>query len=184
MKKTYASALILLCSLVMVGCDTFRDTLGLTHRSPNEWNTNEPNPTLILPPNFEQRPKLPPPTPGAPNPHAVSETERAQKAVLGSKQPAETSSIPASKSERAIVDKASEDQSITPNIREKLDEEFQTDSSVSNRLIEKIKTWKKTAANNLSLSKTEEEKADEKTDEDADSSDENYSNTNDKESIP
>ena len=92
---------LLLNTLVLGGCDSFRNTFGLDHSSPNEWNTAEPSPGLILPPDFSSRPKLPPPTPGAPNPHVVPETVRAQKTVLGEDHTVDHSDS-SSKGEKAI----------------------------------------------------------------------------------
>jgi len=54
--------------------------------------------------------------------------------------------------ETDIVEKASENQEITPDIRKKIDEEAQADSSISGTIIEKIRSWKKEASENLTLS--------------------------------
>jgi hypothetical protein len=152
MNKIYTLTSLLVCSLALGGCDTFRNTFGLDHSSPNEWNTTEPSPGLILPPDFNSRPKLPPPTPGAPNPHAIPETVKAQKTVLGEAHSPDTSPSTA-KGEQDIVEKASENQPITPNIRKIVDEEAQEESTVSGKVISKIRSWKKEAAKNLNLSK-------------------------------
>ncbi len=150
MKKIYISTSVLLCAFVLGGCDTFRNTFGLDHYRPDEWSA-EPSPGLILPPDFAQRPKLPPPAPGVPNPHVVPETVKAQKTVLGEEHSIDTS-LSTAKGERDIIEKASENQPITPNIREVVDEESQTDSTVSSKVISKIRSWKKEAAQNLGLS--------------------------------
>jgi type IV secretory pathway VirB10-like protein len=155
MKKIYTLTYFLLCLLAMGGCDTFRNTFGLDHYSPKEWDTAEPSPGLILPPDFASRPKLPPPNPGAPNPHVIPETVRAQKTVLGDTQPVNTSPS-STKGEQDLLEKASEHQEITPNIRQKVDEEAQADSTISAKIISKIQSWKKEASDNLSLSKTDE----------------------------
>jgi hypothetical protein len=65
--------------------------------------------------------------------------------------PVEPSST--TKGERDIIEKASENQEVTPDIRKKLDEESQTDGTISGTVISKIKSWKKEATENLTLSK-------------------------------
>lgn len=150
-KKSSLTPFLVLTTLLLGGCDSFRNTFGLDHSSPNEWNTTAPSPGLILPPDFANRPKLPPPTPGAPNPHVVPENVKAQKTVLGddySPDPSPSSS----KSENDLLERASENQEVTADIRKKVDEEAQTDSSVSGKVISKIKSWKKEATSNLGMS--------------------------------
>lgn len=156
MNKIYALASALLCPLVLGGCDSFRNTFGLDHYSPDEMETSGPSPSLILPPDFAQRPKLPLPTPGAPNPHEVSASVKAQKTVLGDAPPVETSAS-LGKGEKDVIEKASENQTVTPDIRKKLDEESQSDSTISGKVISKIRSWKKEAADNLTLSKPDKE---------------------------
>ncbi|MGV8949133.1 MAG: DUF3035 domain-containing protein [Candidatus Paracaedibacter sp.] len=152
MNKIYTLTSLLLCSFTLTGCDSFRNAFGLDHYTPNEWDTSAPSPSLILPPDFTQRPQLPPPNPGAPNPHVVPETVRAQKTVLGETH---AGNLPASTvGERDIIEKSSKDQEVTPDIRKKLDEESQSDGTIPNKVISKLKSWKKEAAENLSLSKT------------------------------
>ena len=55
--------------------------------------------------------------------------------------------------EKDVVEKASEKQTATPNIRTIVDEEAQADSTVSGKVINKIQAWKKEASENLGLSK-------------------------------
>lgn len=155
MKKIYTLTCVLLCSLAMGGCDTFRNTFGLDHSSPKEWDTAEPSPGLILPPDFASRPKLPAPNPGAPNPHVIPESVRAQKTVLGEAHSVHTSPS-SSKGEQDLIEKASENQEVTPNIRQKVDEEAQADTTISGKIISRIQSWKKEASDNLSLSKTDD----------------------------
>lgn len=156
MKKIYTLTSILLCPLTLGGCDSVRNAFGLDHSSPKEWDTAEPSPGLIIPPDFDARPKLPPPTPGAPNPHVVPETVRAQKTVFGDTHSVDTSPS-STKGEQDIIDKASENQEVTPDIRKKVDEEAQADGTISNKIISKIQSWKKEASDNLSLSKKEDD---------------------------
>ena len=150
--KKYFLTGILFNALILGGCDSFRNVLGLDHSSPNEWNTAEPSPGLILPPDFASRPKLPLPTPGAPNPHAIPEMAKAQKAILGDDYHID-SARSSSQGEKELIQKASENQEVTADIRKKVDEEAQIDGNVSDKIITQIKNWKKEASDNLTLSR-------------------------------
>lgn len=151
MNPIYIFSASLICALMVGGCDTVRDTFGLNHYRPQEWDAT-PNEGLILPPDFHHRPKLPQPQPGAPSPHAVPETVKAQKTVLGDDSPADTS-VSTKKGEEDVIVKASEQQTVTPNIREVVDEEAKKEESLSEKVITKIKDWKKEAAENLTGTK-------------------------------
>jgi hypothetical protein len=150
MKQVYVLAPSLLTALLLGGCDSFRNTFGLDHSSPNEWNTAEPNPGLILPPDYGSRPKLPPPTPGAPNPHVVPASAKVKKSVLGVSDEGDTPTS-TSDGEQELIEKASENQEITPDIRKKIDEEAQAENNLSDKVISKIRSWKKEASDNLGL---------------------------------
>jgi hypothetical protein len=161
-KKHVIISFLAIASIILSGCDSVRDTFGLNHSAPNEWNTADPNPPLVIPPGLADRPKLPPPNPGAPNPNAVSPEKRAQNSVLGSTPTLDDGSIHSApaKGEKDVVEKASETQEVTPNIRALVDEEAQADSTVSGKIISKIQTWKKEARENLSLSKPKADEED------------------------
>ncbi len=118
---------LLISPLFISGCDTFRNTFGLDHYSPDEMSTAAPSPALIIPPGFNERPLLPPPTPGSPNPHIIPDSVKAKKTVLGDAASQEASAS-TTKGEKDIIEKASENQTVTPNIRSLIDEESQTDS--------------------------------------------------------
>jgi len=150
--KKYFLTGFLLNTLILGGCDSFRNALGLDHSSPNEWNTAEPSPGLILPPDFASRPKLPPPTPGKPNPHAIPETAKAQKTILGDVYHIDSART-STQGEKELIEKASENQEVPADIRKKVDEEAQMDGNVSEKIITQIKNWKKEASENLTLSR-------------------------------
>lgn len=158
MRKVHIALSAALTSVVLGGCDSVRDTFGLSHSAPNEWNTADPNPPLVIPPGLFDRPKLPPPLPGAPNPNTVSPEKRAQSTVLGNTPVAHESSmlISTTEGEKDVIEKASEKQTATPNIRAIVNDEAQTDSTVSDKVIGKIQAWKKEASENLGLSKPKE----------------------------
>jgi hypothetical protein len=136
---------LLLTSLLLGGCDTFRNIFGTDHYEPDAFAVTD-HPPLIMPPDYIVRP----PRPGAERPNAVSATVKAQKTVLGSQ--VSGSSEPATQGEKDILGKASEKQPVTPKIREIVDEESQTDSTVSGTVLNKIQSWKKEASDNLTLS--------------------------------
>ena len=159
MKTTviYKCLVIFQVSLLLGGCDTFRNTLGLDHYSPNEWNTAEPHPGLILPPGFENRPELPLPRPGETNPHIIPQAVRAQKTVLGDDAPTDEAPLN-TEGEKDIVNKASGDQKINSDIRSTVDREARENlqsETVPGSIIARIQSWKKEAANNLRLSGAE-----------------------------
>lgn len=147
--RNFAITSLALASLLLGGCDSIRNTFGLDHYSPNEWDTAGPSPELRLPPNHNERPLLPPPTPGAPNPHAESHTDKVQKTVLGNVQRPQTA--PSSgKSEKSVIEQASENQEITPDIRKKVDEEAQAQDTITEKVKAKIKEATKNLGNTSS----------------------------------
>jgi len=62
--------------LLLPGCTGFRQMIGLDQAGPDEFAVESRAP-LTIPPEFDLRP----PEPGAPRPHAVTSTERAQKVI-------------------------------------------------------------------------------------------------------
>jgi hypothetical protein len=74
--------LLPLCLLMLTGCDTVRDTLGLEHSGPNEFDVATSAP-LSMPPDYNLRP----PEPGAPRPQEVSASDQAQNLLLGNAAP-------------------------------------------------------------------------------------------------
>lgn len=76
-------ALLPLSLVLLTGCDTVRDTLGLEHSAPNEFDVSSSAP-LSMPPDYNLRP----PEPGAARPQEVPADVQAQKTLLGSAAPA------------------------------------------------------------------------------------------------
>lgn len=71
-------ALLPICLLGLTACDTVRDTLGLEHNGPNEFDVATSAP-LSMPPDYNLRP----PEPGAPRPQEVPANIQAQQTLLG-----------------------------------------------------------------------------------------------------
>src|ERR1044072_3060180 len=62
----------------LAGCENTKEMLGLTKRSPDEFQVVSRAP-LTMPPDYSLRP----PTPGAPRPQEGTTTEQAQRIVTG-----------------------------------------------------------------------------------------------------
>ncbi len=91
--------LLPLCLLSLTGCDTVRDTLGLDHSGPNEFDVATSAP-LSMPPDYNLRP----PEPGAARPQDVPADQQAQQTLLGSAAPkAGGSPLVASNGENALL---------------------------------------------------------------------------------
>jgi hypothetical protein len=132
-------AVILACPLILAGCDSTREALGLNKKSPDEFAVVTKAP-LVLPPEFGLRP----PEPGAPRPQDIQARDRAQAALGGrtvtspltSAQRNPTSSVSAG--EAALLQQARAT-SVDPDIRRKVNEDFtqlaERDRSFVDRLI-------------------------------------------------
>jgi len=102
-----ARAYLLAPLLLLAGCDTLSDALGLSRSSPDEFAVVT-EPPLTVPPDFQLRP----PTPGAPRPQQVSPRADAQRALLANEQPA----TQAAGSEAQLLAKAQVERA-DPNIK-------------------------------------------------------------------
>ncbi len=126
--KPLKTLLVLATAIVLVsGCDSVRETLGLTKRSPDEFTVYSRDP-LVMPERFE----LSTPTPGATRLSLNSPRDKALKALLGPK----ASNIPIekpSKGVEAFVREIGADRA-EPNVRSAVNEE-------SARLAVEDKTW-------------------------------------------
>lgn len=132
-------AVILACPLILAGCDSTREALGLNKKSPDEFAVVTKAP-LVLPPEFGLRP----PEPGAPRPQDVQARDRAQAALGGrtatdpltSARRNPTSSTSAG--EAALLQQARAS-NVDPDIRRKVNEDFtqlaERDRSFVDRLI-------------------------------------------------
>jgi hypothetical protein len=146
---TLPLALALLAPAV-AGCSSTKEMLGLTKRSPDEFQVVSRAP-LSMPPDFSLRP----PTPGAPRPQEGTTREQAQEIVTNytgrqttTMQPDQIPSIgegeqtsTESAGESAFLQSASLT-GIDPNIRKLVDEETSADQDASQTFLDDLVFWR------------------------------------------
>jgi|SRR4051794_3641485 hypothetical protein len=146
---TLPLALALLAPAV-AGCSSTKEMLGLTKRSPDEFQVVSRAP-LSMPPDFSLRP----PTPGAPRPQEGTTREQAQEIVTNytgrqttTMQPDQIPSIgegeqtsTESAGESAFLQSASLT-GIDPNIRKLVDEETSADQDASQTFLDDMIFWR------------------------------------------
>ncbi len=130
----------LICLLTLSGCDTFRNTLGLDHYQPDEFQVAGGNPPLSMPPNYNLRP----PSPNTPDSTAQGpnvSTQQAQKTLTGKTAPSTTPVK--DKTSQTLVNEAAGGQAVDPHIREVVDKEAESQPKTS--LDAKLEEIKKNA---------------------------------------
>ena len=134
----------------MAGCSSTKEMLGLTKRSPDEFQVVSRAP-LSMPPDYSLRP----PTPGAPRPQEGTTRDQAQGIVTGyaerstsTLQPDQIPSIgegeqtsTESAGESAFLQSASLT-GIDPNIRKLVDEETSADQDASQSFLDDLVFWR------------------------------------------
>jgi len=132
------------------GCSSTKEMLGLTKRSPDEFQVVSRAP-LSMPPDYSLRP----PTPGAPRPQEGTTTQQAQSIVTGysdrstsTLQPDQIPSIgegeqtsTESAGESALLQSASLT-GIDPTIRKVVDEETAADQDASQTFLDDLVFWR------------------------------------------
>lgn len=141
---------VLAITLLLTGCSSLADDLGIGRNSPDEFAVVD-RPPLSLPPDFT----LKPPQPGAPRPQEIKATQRAEQIILGENTIKADSS--ASESEQALLQLAGADKSM-PNIRNTIDRESAERVTASKRLIDDLLWWKENRAPDTTLIAAEEAK--------------------------
>ena len=133
----------------VAGCSSTKEMLGLTKRSPDEFQVVSRAP-LSMPPDYSLRP----PTPGAPRPQEGTTTQQAQSIVTGNRptstlQPDQIPSVgegdpmaAESAGESAFLQSASMT-GIDPNIRKLVDEETAADQDASQSFLDDLIFWRK-----------------------------------------
>ena len=133
----------------VTGCSSTKEMLGLTKRSPDEFQVVSRAP-LSMPPDYSLRP----PTPGAPRPQEGTTTQQAQSIVTGNyntggMQPDQIPSIgegdqtsTESAGESAFLQSATMT-GIDPNIRKLVDEETSADQDASENFLDDLIFWRK-----------------------------------------
>jgi hypothetical protein len=146
---TLPLALALLAPAV-AGCSSTKEMLGLTKRSPDEFQVVSRAP-LSMPPDYSLRP----PTPGAPRPQEGTTREQAQGIVTGHTDRNLTTMAPdqipsigegeqtstESAGESAFLQSASMT-GIDPNIRKLVDEETTADQDASQTFLDDLIFWR------------------------------------------
>jgi hypothetical protein len=133
----------------LAGCNNTKEMLGLTKRSPDEFQVVSRAP-LSMPPDYSLRP----PTPGAPRPQEGTTREQAESIVTGHQERGTTMSpdqIPSigegeqtateSAGESAFLQSASMT-GIDPNIRKLVDEETAVDVDASQTFLDGLIFWR------------------------------------------
>lgn len=133
----------------LAGCSNTKEMLGLTKRSPDEFQVVSRAP-LSMPPDYSLRP----PTPGAPRPQEGTTTQQAKNIVTGYQQaggglaPDQIPSIgegeqtsTESAGESAFLQSASLT-GIDPNIRKLVDEETTADQDASQSFLDELIFWR------------------------------------------
>jgi hypothetical protein len=133
----------------LAGCSSTKEMLGLTKRSPDEFQVVSRAP-LSMPPDYSLRP----PTPGAPRPQEGTTTQQAKNIVTGYQQaggglaPDQIPSIgegeqtsTESAGESAFLQSASLT-GIDPNIRKLVDEETTADQDASQSFLDELIFWR------------------------------------------
>jgi hypothetical protein len=134
----------------LAGCSSTKEMLGLTKRSPDEFQVVSRAP-LSMPPDYSLRP----PTPGAPRPQEGTTTEQAQNIVTGYSQRTTTTlqpdQIPSiGEGEQTTTESAGESAflqsasltGIDPNIRKLVDEETAADQDASQSFLDDLIFWR------------------------------------------
>jgi hypothetical protein len=146
---TLPLALALLAPAV-AGCSSTKEMLGLTKRSPDEFQVVSRAP-LSMPPDYSLRP----PTPGAPRPQEGTTRDQAQSIVTGysaratdTMQPDQIPSIgegeqtsTESAGESAFLQSASLT-GIDPNIRKLVEQETTADQDASQTFLDDLVFWR------------------------------------------
>jgi len=120
--------------LALAGCSGFKEQLGLTKQSPDEFRVVSRAP-LSLPPDYN----LVPPAPGAPRPQEGTPTDQARTAVFGGDPGAQPLGTGAS--DQAFLDAAGA-QNADPSIRQVVDAETRQYNEESSDFIEALIFWR------------------------------------------
>lgn len=128
------AALILLAGLGLTACETAKEEMGLTRRTPDEFAIMKRAP-LEVPPSLHE---LPPPRPGAPRPQETPPQDQARSLLFGTLP--ENGDTSVESGEAALLEKAGAAQA-DPNIRETVDYETATMQKREKPVAEKLLGW-------------------------------------------
>jgi hypothetical protein len=136
-----------LLPFVLTGCESGKELLGLTKRSPDEFQVVSRAP-LSMPPDYNLRP----PAPGAPRPQEGTAREQAERVVFGvGGQQLSPDQIPSiGEGEQASAQSAGESallqsagmSGVDPNIRKTVDLETADDEAGSRTFVDSLIFWR------------------------------------------
>lgn len=138
---------LLACAVLLTGCDSTKEALGLTKKSPDEFVVVTKAP-LVLPPEFGLRP----PDPGAPRPQEVPARDRAAAAFGGNSTDAAGQITPLSRGAVASQPRSAGEQALLqqaragnadPDIRRKVNDEFTQLAERDRRFVDRLMFWQK-----------------------------------------
>lgn len=147
-RRLWVACAILTLPVVLAGCDSTREALGLNKKAPDEFAVVTKAP-LVLPPEFGLRP----PEPGAPRPQEVPARDRAAAALAGrtdsaagqltprSRDP-NAAAVPRSAGESALLQQAKAT-NVDPDIRRKVNDEFTQLAERDRRFVDRLLFWQK-----------------------------------------
>jgi hypothetical protein len=137
--------------LGLTGCENTKEMLGLTKRSPDEFQVVSRAP-LSMPPDYSLRP----PTPGAPRPQEGTVQQQAQSIVTGYSTRNTTTLAPdqippLGEGEQTTAESAGESAflqsagmtGVDPNIRKLVDQETASDEDSSKSVLDDLIFWRK-----------------------------------------
>jgi hypothetical protein len=147
-RRLWVACAILTLPVVLAGCDTTREALGLNKKAPDEFAVVTKAP-LVLPPEFGLRP----PEPGAPRPQEVPARDRAAAALAGRTDSAAGQLTPLSRDPNATAAQRSAGESALlqqaratnadPDIRRKVNDEFTQLAERDRRFVDRLIFWQK-----------------------------------------
>lgn len=115
-------------ALLLSGCSSARESLGLTRSAPDEFMVVKHAP-LAMPPDYNLRP----PAPGAPRPQEQSTDQLARNTVFGGEQSSGANEADPGSAEAALLQQAGTS-GANPNIRNVVDQET-TELEANNKTV-------------------------------------------------
>ncbi|HEY4161502.1 MAG TPA: DUF3035 domain-containing protein [Dongiaceae bacterium] len=139
---------LLLAAPAIAGCQNAKEMMGLTKRSPDEFQVVSRAP-LSMPPDFSLRP----PTPGAPRPQEGTTQDQAKSIITGySERQLQPDQIPSiGEGDQITAESAGESAflqsagmaGVDPNIRKLVNQETNQDEADSTSFLDDLIFWRK-----------------------------------------
>ena len=144
MESSMTGRLLIVAGLALAvsACGGFRENLGLTKQSPDEFRVVSRAP-LTLPPDYNLRP----PEPGAPRPQVGSASQQAERAVFANSQNAavqQQAAAPRTAGEQALL-AATGAESANPDIRLIVNRETKLINEEGDHFVDRLIFWNTTS---------------------------------------